>query len=127
MESMQRRKPSIIFFGRKKTKRNLKRRPTLRHFLEECNERRRYNATPFGATPRIKRAPSISENFRLQQKYWGRVRSNSFQTSDSDEIKNDSISNSDFDIAVNDTDSLDDSAILRRLRSRSLKAKFEGK
>lgn len=127
MESMQRRKPSAMFFdklGRKKEKANLKRRPTLRHFLEECNERRRFSATPFGAALAPERAPSIAENFRLQQKYWGRVRSSSFQTSDSDESK--SSSNADSDVTVSDT-SLDDFTILRRLRSRSLRSKFEGK
>ncbi|KAI1727606.1 hypothetical protein Ddc_04921 [Ditylenchus destructor] len=49
------------------------RRPTLKHFLAECNRRR--SRIPMIGEEKNFDTYMASQNFRLQQKYWGRVRS----------------------------------------------------
>lgn len=53
-------------------KKKIQRRPTLKHFFEECARRDSSIVAPLIGAP-----PVVEENFRLQQKYWGRVRSSS--------------------------------------------------
>jgi len=83
-EVIERRK---WLFSRRKSKGDsskLRRRPTLSHFLAECERTRRRESgptfvNPFGGggqsdTPSSKLSANFEDvNFRLQQRYWGRI------------------------------------------------------
>lgn len=115
--------------------RRVRRRPTLRYFLRECEERRKEGGnyyTPFGeaktsfASLGVDAMPTDDVNFRLQQRYWGKIRSMSSSEEDEEDDDDDrsgtfsSIQEEDVDTLITMKDPSQESLKSREKKTRAM-------